>query len=268
MSRRQFFKRIPHLSKRSNLVLSTTVLTIGLLIAFLLGPRVEIQSIGVLSLSSVLLGLYCLRNDLSGKKWLIIILLPLLFTIACGLFYYLLPARWLTRIIMLAIYAIGFYAILLAENIYIISTERSIKLLHAARTIGFLLSVVCAFGLYNVIFSLHTYLPFVVISIFIVSFLLILPTIWSMVLTDFISVRELIHTMVLTVAITEIGTLLTFWPVSVTFAAIFLAGNFYTLVGVSQYWVENRLFKRVLWEFVWVAVVLIIILFFTAKWGG
>ena len=269
MARKAFFiKSLPKFSKRSKFVLSTVILTIGLLIAYLLGPVSEAQTITILALLSFLLTLFCLREELQGIKWLIVVLLPVIFTIACGLFYFLLPARWLTRLIMLVLFAVGFYATLLAQNIFLVSSLRSIKLLHAARTIGFLLSVVSAFGLYAVLFSLHTYLPVVVGVVAIVSFALIVPIIWSVLLGDSLGKKELLFVGVLTLALTELGTFITFWPVSVTFAAIFLAGNFYTLVGVSQHWLENSLFRRVLWEFVWVAVILSVILFFTTSWGG
>lgn len=259
-------KRI-RLSKRAKFVLSTSILTFALLIAFLLGPDFEQRSIVIVAFLSLFLTLFSLSDDLSGKKWMFVILLPVLFTITSGLFYFLLPSRWLTRIIMLFIFAIGFYAILLVENIYIVSSVRSIKLLHAARTIGFLLSVVCAFGLYSILYSLHAPFLYVGVAIFVISVLLIIPIIWSVSLKDTLEKNELFHVLVLALVLSEIGMFITFWPVSTTFASIFLAGNFYTLVGVSQHWLENRLFKRVLWEFLWVAVILVVVLFFTTKWG-
>jgi hypothetical protein len=269
MARRRFFRSLPSVSKRNKFVLSTTILTVGLIFAFLLGPNFANQSVGTLALCAALFTLFSLWGDLPKRKQAIITVLPaILFTIACGLFYFILPARWITRIIMFIIFAFGFYAILLVQNIYAISVARTIKLLQAARTIGFLLAVTSAFGLYYILFSLHTVLPVVVFGIAIVSFLLIIGVIWSVSLREFFGKTEFLHALVLTLVLTEIGAFITFWPVSVTFEAIFLAGNFYTFVGLSQHWLENRLFKRVLWEFIWVAVILFVILFFTAKWGG
>lgn len=269
MVRRRFFKLRIRLSKRGKFVLSTTALTLGLLFAFLLGPDFGNQSVVVLAILSCLFILFCLWGDLPKKKQISIILLPgFLFTLGVGLFYFVLPARWLTRIIMLSVFAFGFYATLLAQNIYVISVARSIKLLQAARTIGFLLSVASAFCLYYILFSLHTYLPLVTLGIFTISFFLTISVIWSVTLKDFITKEELFHILVLALVLSEIGTFITFWPVSVAFAAIFLTGNFYTFVGLSQHWLEDRLFKRVLWEFIWVAVILFIILFFTARFGG
>lgn len=169
---------------------------------------------------------------------------------------------------MLGVFAFGFYAILLVQNIYVISVARSIKLLQAAKTIGFLLSVASAFSLYYILYSLHTLLPFLAIGIFVISFLLALSVIWSVALKDFIGKTELIHSAILALVLSEIGVFIAFWPVSIAFAAIFLTGNFYTFVGLSQQWLENRLFKRVLWEFIWVVVILCLMLFVAARWGG
>lgn len=260
---------ILRLSKRQKLVFSTSLLTAGLLIGFLLGPHMQLQSVSLLAALALVLTLYCLHGDLTGAKWIIVILLPVLFTVACTLFYFLLPARWLTRIIMLLIYSVGFYGILLAFNIFVVSSvSRSIKLLHAARTIAFLFSVVCAFAFYNVLFSLHTYLPIVLLGVLGISFLLTVPIVWSVTLSNFLEKEQLRYIGILSLALTEVSGFLTFWPISATFAAIFLAGNFYTLVGVSAHWLEQRLFKRVLWEFIWVAIIIVVILFFTGKWGG
>lgn len=269
MARRGFFRKVPKISKRSRFVFSTAVLTLGLLCAFLFGPTYAYQSVTVVAFFSSALTLYSLWPDLPHKKQVLIILLPgVLFTLSAGLFYFVLPARWATRLVMLFIFSLGFYATLLVQNIYAISVSRSIKLLQAAKTIGFLLAVASAFGLYYIIFSLHTLLPFVTVGIFVISFLLIVSVIWSISLKEFLGKIDLLYTCILAFALTEIAMVLTFWPITVTFSAIFLAGNFYTLVGVSQHWLENRLFKRVLLEFLWVSIILFIILFFTAKWGG
>jgi len=267
--RRRLLRSLPKLSKRSKFVLSAFSLTLGMLLAFLVGPGFGNQSVSVLALLAAIFTAFSLGEDLPRRKQVLVILLPpMLFTLACGLFFFVLPERWLTRLIMLTLFAFGFYAILLVQNIYVISVARSIKLLQAAKTIGFLLSVTSAFGLYYILYSLHTFLPFVVLGVFVISFLLILSVIWSVSLKEFIGREELSHAAVLALVLTEIGTFITFWPVSIAFAAIFLTGNFYTLVGLSQQWLENRLFKRVLWEFIWVAAILCIMLFVTARWGG
>lgn len=261
--------------------MSTFLLAVGLLVTFLFAPKPENQPkifftyLAIVAISCLLLCLYSLWEEIKQQKKTIPIVLlpPLLFTLSVGLFYYALPPRWLSRIAMLIIFTSGFYATLLVQNIYAISVARSIKLLQAAKTIGFLLSVITALGYYYVIFSSHLPLPLVTIFIFIISLFLITPVIWSISLKDSLEKTELQHIFVLSLVLTEIGTFITFWPVFdfplfLFIASSFLAICFYSFVGLSQHWLENRLFGRVLREFIAVVIIVFVVLFFVARWGG
>jgi hypothetical protein len=71
----------------------------------------------------------------------------------------------------------------------------------------------------------------------------------------------------MTVLLLEAAGALWFWPSSPTVIALFLTGFFYTLVGLSHVWFERRLFKGVLWEYVWVGVVVFFVLNLFTHWG-
>jgi hypothetical protein len=71
----------------------------------------------------------------------------------------------------------------------------------------------------------------------------------------------------LSVALVEVATLLWFWPSSPTVIALFLAGFFYTIVGLSHMWFERRLFKGILWEYVWVSCITFFVLILFTQWG-
>lgn len=262
--------RFPQLafSKRTRFVISSLVLTAGLTCVFVIGPQWGRSLTFLLAGLSALLTTFSLRDELTSiYKWIVLVILPSMFILGIGLFYFLLPDRWLTRLIFLAFFAVCEYALLLTENIYVVSAIRNIKLLHAAHTIGFLLSVICAFGLYHVIYAFH--FPFFVVApmVFLTTGLLGLPILWSIKLTDKGEKEDLLYVGVLALLIAQIGTIITFWPITATFSAIFLAGNFYTFLGLIQNWLEERLFQRVLWEYIWVAGILFVILFVTTKWG-
>ncbi|MCL5435015.1 MAG: hypothetical protein M1405_01365 [Patescibacteria group bacterium] len=47
----------------------------------------------------------------------------------------------------------------------------------------------------------------------------------------------------------------------------FLTGIFYSIVGLSQAWFEKRLFKSVIVEYAWVALVVFIVLVVFTTWG-
>jgi hypothetical protein len=71
----------------------------------------------------------------------------------------------------------------------------------------------------------------------------------------------------LTACLVETAIILWFWPSSPTVIALFLAGFFYTIVGLSHVWFEKRLFKGILWEYVWVGSVTFFVLILFSPWG-
>ena len=68
--------------------------------------------------------------------------------------------------------------------------------------------------------------------------------------------------------IIEIAGVLWFWPSTPSVLAIFLTGFFYTIIGVSQVWFDKRLFKSVMWEYIWVSAVIFITLLVFTSWAG
>jgi hypothetical protein len=89
-----------------------------------------------------------LREGIDGIEWLTVLTLPPLYTAGVGLFYFLLPVRWLTRLPVAMAYGLGMYVLLLTENIFSVASIRTIQLLRAAQAVGFLLTLVTGFFLY------------------------------------------------------------------------------------------------------------------------
>ena len=65
----------------------------------------------------------------------------------------------------------------------------------------------------------------------------------------------------------EIAAVVWFWPSTPTVIALFLAGFFYTIVGISHVWFEKRLFRGVMWEYVWVGATVCFVLLLFTSWG-
>ena len=262
-------RRYLTISKRQKFVLMTLFLTLGLFASQNIIVY-EARIILVFALSFLAaLGLFVfLYKDIKGTFWWPLVILPFFFTLSFGFFYSLLPARFLTRLILSTLFAVGFYALYLSHNIYAVAGIRTIQLLNAAHSVGFLLTLVAHFFLINVIFSLHLIPPLVFFLVFLISFLFILPVLWSIKLEQGISRTVFSFTMMLALVIAELGLVLNFWPVTPVVAALFLSGNFYTFVGLSQVWLERRVFKSTMWEYVGVAIIVFLVLVSQTKWGG
>jgi len=72
---------------------------------------------------------------------------------------------------------------------------------------------------------------------------------------------------VVTLCLVELASVAWFWPSSPTVIALFLAGILYTMVGLSHVWFDKRLFRNVMWEYVWVGVIVFFVLLLFTSWG-
>jgi hypothetical protein len=258
--------KLKFLSKRERLIISVILLSLGLFITeYFLGKSALYTIVGLSILTDIFLFL-SLREDLENNFWPQIFILPFFYSLAFGLFYFLVPARLLTRIAMTSLYALGLYSLFLSENIFTVSAVRTIALLSSARTVVFTLTLLSYFFLANVIFTFHINVIITLLLVFGFSFPLVLSSIWIHTLE-----RKLFSNVLwvfsLAVCLFEIAVLLWFWPSSPTVIALFLTGIFYSIVGLSQAWFEKRLFKSVIVEYVWVALVVFIVLTLFTTWG-
>ncbi len=247
-----------NIPKRQKFVITVLVLSLMLFFSEQLFGKGGIYIAILLSFLTDLFILWAIRRDLKDNFSPQVFILPLLYTLACALFYFLVPARFLTRVGMTSLYALGLYSLLLSENIFIVSSIRTIALLSSARTVSFIVTILSYFFMANVVFSLHLNLILTLFFVFAFSFPLILHSIWTHTLdSNFRSQLEWI--MYIAVALTETSFILWFWPTTPTIIGLFLTGLFYILVGISQIWLDKRLFKGVMWEYIWVAVIIFLV---------
>lgn len=248
----QIWKRT--IGKRQKFIVSVIILSFILFGSEqLFGKSGIYVSLG-LSFLTVILIFWAVSKDLKKNFSPQIFILPFLYSLAFALFYFLVPARFITRIAMTSIYALGLYSLFLCENIFIVSSIRTIALLSSARTVSFIITILTYFFLSNVVFSLHLNVFITLFLIFGFSFPLILYSVWIHTLNKN-SFSYFYWILLLTVCLAETAAMLWFWPTSPTIIALFLTCLFYILIGLSQMWLDKRLFKGVMWEYVWVAVI-------------
>lgn len=208
---------------------------------------------------------WALNNDLKENFSPQVFILPLIFTIAFGLFYLLVPARLIIKISLTTIYALGLYSVYLSQNIFTVSSIRTIALLSSARTVSLVITLLSYFFIINVIFSFHLNVIFTILFVSLVSFLLIMQSIWNYTLDK--KLREgIVWGLLLTICIAQISFLLWFWPSTPTVVSLFLTGFLYIILGLSHLWFEKRLFKSVLWEYIWVGVAVTFVLVAFTSW--
>lgn len=252
------------LTKRQKFIIGVLVLSLGLFVAEHVLGKSGISMILVLSVLTVIFLYYALRGDLEDNFGPQVFILPFFYSLSVGLFYLLVPARFLTRVGMASLYAFGLYSLFLSQNIFTVSSIRTIALLSGARTVSLVLTLLSYFFISNVVFSFHINIFITLLLIFIYSFLMILQSIWIHTL-DRKPLAQVFWVLSLSVCLVEVSIFLWFRPSSPTVSALFLTAIFYVLVGLTQAWFEKRLFRSVILEYVWVTIISFIFLVFFAN---
>lgn len=254
-------------NKRQRFVLSVIILSSGL---FFFEHRLDSYAIVFSFLLAFFTNVFFFISTYKDTKENLspqLFILPFFYSLSFALFYFLVPSRFLTKAIITAFYSIGLYSLFLSQNIFVVASIRTIALLSSARIVSFILTLVSYFFLSDVIISLDFPLIPTVMLIFLISLFLILHSIWTYTLEK-LNRSQIAWASLLSLCLMDIAFILWFWPSSPIFLAVFLTGFFYTIIGLFHIWIEKRLFKGVLWEYLWVAVIVFCILIISTPWRG
>ena len=253
--------------KRQRFAVQTLILTFGLLVTQLIWEDIRFYMVGVLAILTYILTVWSLYEDIKGTEWLLLFILPVFFTISFSLFYFLLPERWISRLIVTVIFAIGMYATLLIENIYNVAAIRSIQLLRAAQSVGMLTTLAVIFLATSIIFSLR--LPYFLNAILMFPIILLssLQSLWSVKLESYISYEVWLYSLVTALGIGEIAWCLSFWPVQIATVSLSLTAFYYAIVGISQLHFSGKLFINTVREYFLVLIFVIFITIIGSHWG-
>ena len=252
--------------KRQKFVLGVLVLSLGLFFTEYQLTQWGLIVTLILPFLTVLFLLWAIFNDLKENKLFQVIILPFIYTFAFGFFYLLTPTSFVVRLLLTAMYAFGLYSLFLSQNIFIVSSSRTIQLLSGARIVSFVITLISYFFLSNIVFSFHVIVFPVIAVIAVYTYLLIYHSLWTYSLQKY-SQPLLVWVSALTACVIEIASLVWFWPSSPTVTALFLTGFFYAIVGLSHIWFEKRFFKGILWEYVWVGTIVFFVLLLFTQWG-
>lgn len=255
------------ITKRQEFVLLSMLLTVGLIGIQVLPEYRYVLSFGLAAVAYVGAA-FALRSDLRGVEYLSLLALPTLFTLSVALFYFLLPARWISRIPVAVLYVLGMYALLLTENIYNVAANRTIALLRAAHTVGFVITLVTYYLLIQTVLAFRLHAVVTLILGLPITFVLILQILWSIELTPVMSARVRRVGAILALIFAELLWILSFWSVKTTMKALLLTTVFYSLVGLAQQFLVEKMYKKTIIEFSLVAIGIVVLLFLTTNWRG
>lgn len=153
-------------------------------------------------------------------------------------------------------------------NVFTVSAVRTIALLRAARGVGFVLTLVTLFLIYNAILSLKIPIWWSAPLITLLSLPLFLQGFWTIPLDIKLTKEVVILSLVSSLVVGEIAVGLFFWPATLVVGSIFLTVAVYVLLGLGQAKLEQRLFSQTVREYLLVGILVFIGMYFATHWGG
>lgn len=258
------------LTKRQEFVLATILLTVGLFLTELVPAELRFLMVFALSVFAFCVSAIVLRDDLGGVEWFTLLSLPALFTCGVTLFYFLLPARWISRVPVASLYAIGMYALFLTENIYNVNSasNRAIALVRAAHSVGFILTIVSYYFILQATFAFRFPVLILSLIVFAISFVLALQALWAIEFHSGISRRVYEISFGVAVTLSMFAWTFSFWPVKLTQTVLFLSTVFYSSVGLGQQYLVERLYKKTALEFFIVTTIVLGIILLSTRFRG
>lgn len=261
-------KNILNINKRQKIIITSGLLTIGLLSTQLVDFNLRFKFIAGVAVIAYILSLWSLWEGLNITKAVILMILPTFFTAAVASFYFLLPVRWLTRLPVAALFGLTFYLLLLAQNVFNVASIRTIPLYRAASTASFLFTLLSAFFIYNVIFAFNLLFLWNGLAVFLISLPLIMQVLWTITMEDKVSTPLVVQSLILSFILGELALSFSFWPLPTTIWSLALSSSMYVLLGLTTQVLRGKAQRRVVWEYVGIGVLVLIISLLTTSWTG
>lgn len=239
--------------RREKFVVASAISTIGLLVVQYTFLEIRYIAVALFAVFTYLISTWALADDLQFHERMTVVPFPALYAASVALFYFLLPESFLSQLAILILFGVGMYALYLTANIFSVAKGRTIQLVHAANAISGLFGVLISLLFANTVFSLK--LPFYLNSLLIgiSHFPLVFILLWSVQLEGKFDKEVINFSAIVTLILMELALVLSFFPLTVWYSALFVMSFFYIGIGLMQSYIRGRLFVRTLVEYSLVA---------------
>ncbi|MCL5411564.1 MAG: hypothetical protein M1150_02395 [Patescibacteria group bacterium] len=256
------------LTKRYKILITIFLLCLGLFLLPDFGYAWRKPLLAGILLGSYLLSAWVFYHDLKGIEFLTLFVLPVFFTLTVGLTYLHFLPTIVFRLAGLAGFGGVMYVILLAENIFNVAAERSIPLVRAAHTVGYLATLAVAFALFSLLYNLYLNSWLIGGIAFITSSFLFLQAFWQIELEDHLNTDLMLNSLVLGLVVGEIAFVFSFWPLQPFGAGLALTTALYVFLGIVQHKLKGNLSQRAVGEYVFVSSTVFALMIFLTHWGA
>ena len=238
------------MSKRLTFILTSLSLTISLALASVLSLKQQMLAIVILGTGAFAFSWFALRREFFGVEFLTVLALPTLFIVGMGLTQYFFPnLSPLFKFALWGVTFVGFYIILLGQNIFSVTVVKPVPLFRAARTVSFLSTLFVGLLLFTAIYKLELDIWSQILLVVILSSILGVQCLWTADLNGIFDRKTLASGLLLGLGVGEAALGLSFLPLKSFFRAIALTTVVYIGLGVGQQYLTHGLTKRTVFEY-------------------
>lgn len=253
------FKQFLKTEKKVRMIISTLILTGLVLISTLFFFDQVYYFIPLFILIGYFLTFFSLLIDIEKIEWLMLFFMPVIFTIAWYLFFFLFPVRWLTRLPFIVLYMISIYALLRVSNIFNVGVEKNLQLYRAAFSVNYFFQTVTVFFLSNFILSQKLNPLSNGLLTLVIIFLFAANIFWSIRLKLSLDKEIIGYSLLIGLIIGQVATVLSFLPFETSVFALLITAFYYSLIGLTYSYIDERFFKETIREYLIVLIVVFLI---------
>jgi hypothetical protein len=243
-------KVLTPIEKRVRFVIATVALSVILLTATFSYYDKAWFFIPVLFIATYIFTFFSILEDIERAEWLTLFIMPLGLSVVFYMFYYLIPVRWLTRVPFIAMYAVSIYAVLLTSNIFNVGVEKSIRLYKAAFSVNYFYHTILSFIAFSILFTLRENALFNGALAAVIIFPMAVQLLWTIKLQSSFEKDIWVYGTFIAILIGEFALVISFVPFKPSIAALILTTMYYAIAGLTTAYVDGRLFKNTIREYV------------------
>lgn len=260
------YNLVTRIPKRIRFVISSGVMTVLLLLTTFFGFQYVWLFLPVLVIMAYLMTYFAIVEGIDRAEWIVLFLMPVLYTGFIYAFYFLFPVRWLTRMPLIVMYGFSFYAILLTTNIFNVGVEKNIQLYRAAFSVNFLFQTFVMFLAVQVLLSFRQIYLLNAVGAVAITFPLAIQLLWSVKLKEVLSRNVVVYAGVLALIMGQVALFLSFLPLRSTIFSLFMTAAYYSLSGLLYHYLDEKLFRQTIREYSFVMIFVTIIVLLTIQW--
>jgi hypothetical protein len=262
----RIIKLFSGIEKRARFIISAVILSVLLLISTFFFFDKSWFFIPLFIAVTYALTFFSILEGIEKVEWFTLFLMPVLVTVSFYLFYFLFPVRWLTRIPFIMFYAVSIYASFLVSNIFNVGVEKSLQLYRAAFSVNYFYQTLIVFLFANLILSLKLNFLLSSLLFFVLGSAIAVQLFWSIKLELQFERQVFAFGLFVGYVLFQVSLVMSFLPVQETINALFLSAVFYSIGGLTYLFLDSRLFKETVREYVFVLGFLIMIIALTVNW--